>query len=371
MYSVLRNIMAGRQRNYTPRVRSSRPVGESRSTNLPPMTTLPTPVSSSDGWYLPAPLAQRLHEKSAIGKITSDSGIHLTVEEVMYCHWYRHVPLPLPEVAWFEQRLREDPRAALRTIAMDVLRNGGERVVPVCHLKERFSNLHPATWAIRWERQENWTQHQGCSQVRLHHTHDELDWEELYTWVNRVKRDGHVAELCVVDAEFDATVYHLSIEQPQGTHHLFSSLPPGTQKEIQLKCGGAVKIDDGFFLTDTPSWPLTAIGIEHFSGRFLRNEEYRYLLGINESIYDTLFRELANAGLLMRPGFKYGCRWRVYASSIEDEHAPWLVQPSDDAPTNWEGVCLAVRLAEGVNKKWICAKMTSKLPWFLQIERRG
>ena len=57
----------------------------------------------------------------------------------------------------------------------------------------------------------------------------------------------------------------------------------------------------------------------------------------------------------MRPGFKYGCRWRVYSTSVEEDHAPWLMQMEQDAPSNWEGVCLSVRLAEGVNKGWVIA----------------
>ena len=31
------------------------------------------------------------------------------------------------------------------------------------------------------------------------------------------------------------------------------------------------------------------------------------------------------------------------------------MQMEEDAPSNWEGVCLSVRLAEGVNKGWVIA----------------
>ena len=57
----------------------------------------------------------------------------------------------------------------------------------------------------------------------------------------------------------------------------------------------------------------------------------------------------------MRPGFKYGCRWRVYSTPVDVDHAPWLMQMEQDSPQNWEGVCLSVRLAEGVNKGWVVA----------------
>ena len=26
----------------------------------------------------------------------------------------------------------------------------------------------------------------------------------------------------------------------------------------------------------------------------------------------------------MRPGFKYGCRWRVYSTKVEEDHAPYF-----------------------------------------------
>lgn len=96
--------MAGRERKYTPRVRSSRPIGESRSTNKSPATPIPAPESREGGWFLPDPQAQRLHQKSALGHRVDD-GILLTPEEVMFCHWYRHVPLP-GGTGWFDEQVK-------------------------------------------------------------------------------------------------------------------------------------------------------------------------------------------------------------------------------------------------------------------------
>ena len=80
---------------------------------------------------------------------------------------------------------------------------------------------------------------------------------------------------------------------------------------------------------------------------------------------------LASQRLLLRPGFKYGCLWRAYETGISVEHAPWLIQPVHDAPTNWEGICLAVRLAEGVNKRWLCASQFEGDWNFVNIQRSG
>ena len=68
-----------------------------------------------------------------------------------------------------------------------------------------------------------------------------------------------------------------------------------------------------------------------------------------------LYANLIEKKLLCRPGFKYGCRWRVYAESMDEEHAPWLLSPEIEAPKNWDGTCLAVRLAAGFHKTWECA----------------
>ena len=70
-----------------------------------------------------------------------EGGLLLTPEEVLFCHWYRH--LPLPADGWFPTSLKDDTALLRRTIALDVLRNGGERVVPVVHLASRYDNLPP------------------------------------------------------------------------------------------------------------------------------------------------------------------------------------------------------------------------------------
>ena len=360
--------MGGRERKYTPRARSTRPIGEPRTANAPPGQALEAPVQRGEFWFIPEPLSQRLHQKSALGQAT-EGGILLTPEEVMFCHWYRHVPLP-GGPAWFEQRLENDEELAKRTIALDVLRNGGERVVPAVHLQGRFSSLPDRTWAVRWERHEPWTSHHGFSQIRLQRTNDALDWRELSAWVQSVLDMNHVAELCVIDEEFDTTVYHLSMAQPNGNQLLFSQLDVKERKELIEACNKGVDVEGGYFVQHAGAWPLPAVGLQHFSGRYLRGEEYRYLVGRSEQ-EDNLYAALVNAGLLLRPGFKYGCRWRAYEEGIEVAHAPWLVQPESEAPQTWEEVCLAVRLAEGVNKRWICAQHRGDGYSFLNIKRIG
>ena len=221
--------MGGRERKYTPRPKHTANRGAPHGQCTARAGLGSTRSTGRVLVYSRAPFTTA-SPKSALGQAT-EGGILLTPEEVMFCHWYRHVPLPGgPE--WFEQRLEKDEELAKRTIALDVLRNGGERVVPALHLQERFSSLPGRTWAVRWERHEPWTSHHGFSQIRLQRTNDALDWKELSTWVQNVLNMNHVAELCVIDEEFDTTVYHLSMAQPNGNQLLFS-----------IGCEGAKRID--------------------------------------------------------------------------------------------------------------------------------
>ena len=362
------DYMGGRERTYRPRARTTRPIGEGRSANAAPTTPLDPPILRDDGWFVSEPLAHRLHQKSALGQRV-EGGLLLTPEEVLFCHWYRHLPLPKTD-GWFEASLKQDTTLLRRTIALDVLRNGGERVVPAQHLAGRYEQLPQATWAIRWERHEAWSTHPGNTQVRIQRTHDPLDWDELGQWVSDVHGFGHLAELVVIDDEFDTTVYHLSFMQPNGHHLHLGNLNVEQREQVTTWCLEGTPVDGGVFLSSCDEWPLPAFGLPHFSGRFLRTEEREYLLS-GSSASNGLYVALVEAGLLLRPGFKYGCRWRAYEDDIEFAHAPWLIQPRPEAPANWEEVCLAVRLAEGVNKRWLCADQSGDSPLFLNIKRAG
>jgi len=366
MVAVCRRIMARKERTYTPRVRSVRPLGSSLSANAPPSSPHPCPVAMDGLWYIPSPLSQRLHQKSALGQLTADGGILLTIEEVMFSHWYRHVPLP-EQSGWLDDQLSSDGSVLSHVIVMDVMRNGGELVVPACHLEERFPSLPNATWAVRWQRHESWKKHKGFSQIRVQRTHDSIDWNELQQWVVAVLEHGHLPELCVMDDEMDVTVYKLSHEHPTGDQIIVQDLDTSARTLLGQSLAHSVATNGGYFIGIDDNWPLPAFGIPHLSGRFLRQEEFSFLSEDVDS--NTLYSQLAQQRLLLRPGFKYGCKWRAYETDINTEHAPWLVQPVELAADTWEGVCLSVRLAEGVNKRWLCA-IDEKNSWkFLNIQR--
>ena len=293
-------------RKSKPRSRPTRPIGLSNGGS--PSKPNPIPVEKNGGWFLPAPLSNRLYQKSALGK-PIEGGIILTEEEVMFCHWHRHVPL---EDNWVEERISNDPNFPYKSVAYDVVRSAGEKVVPV-----------DGKW-MRWSRESHPTKGKSVAEVRWSRAKEEFSIDDILDWAESLKSTGLKGEMAIVDDEMDVTMYRIDLIEPTG------DLSPATAEHHPL------------------------LGVEHLSRKFLRQDEIDWLEGVENPVSD-LFGELNSRGLLMRPGFKYGCRWRVYTTPVEDNHAPWLMQMEGDAPSNWEGVCLSVRLAEGVNKGWIIA----------------
>ncbi len=316
--SLCGTTMSGGRRS-KPRVRPTRPIG--LSDDGAPTRLNETPQPHEDGWFIPAPLSNRLYQKSALGK-PIDGGIILTDEEVMFCHWHRHIPL---DEGWVDQRLKENPDFAYKAVAFDVVRNAGEKVVP-----------KGDRW-LRWNRESHPSKGGAEAVVRWATTKEKLDIGELLNWAQGLSDEGMLAELAIVDEEMDVTMYRLSLIDPKGI------VTPAT----------------------TESHPL--LGVEHLSRKFLRDDELDWINGVDNKV-TNLFGELNSRGLIMRPGFKYGCRWRVYSTPVDVDHAPWLMQIEDDAPSDWEGVSLSVRLAEGVNKGWVVALLRDD--WnFLLIRR--
>ena len=132
-------------RKSKPRTRPTRPIGLTGEGS--PVKSNSPPDKHELGWFIAAPLSNRLYQKSALGK-PIDGGIILTEEEIMFCHWHRHVPLT---EGWVDDRLSEDPNFVYKSVAYDVVRSAGEKVVPVDERWLRWSReSHP--FVFRHER---------------------------------------------------------------------------------------------------------------------------------------------------------------------------------------------------------------------------
>ena len=105
--------MAGR--DLRPRPRPQRPLG---SRPEGPRERWAPPEEHEQGWVVPAKLGQRLYEKSRLGQRLQDGRVVLSPEEVLFCHWNRHLALPFD--GWLETALNKDPHLLQRAVVLDV-----------------------------------------------------------------------------------------------------------------------------------------------------------------------------------------------------------------------------------------------------------
>ena len=365
--AVIRPVNMGRQsRKYNPRTRTKRPVGLQIDADQSPGK--PHPMASKVGhrWFLPNPLGARLHQKSGLG-ILIKNGVSLLPIEILFCHWNRHVPIT---DEWVSEIISEDPDFIAKSVVFDVSRSGGEIVIP----SENCSNLAYASnsFAIKWSRNQSHFKSKPISQVRWFWASSDVDWDELRAWVDEVIQQDCIPEVFVIDDEMDITMYRLSYEVLSGNQRTWSDLSNIEIDNISTTMSMRKLTQSGCYLPDAKNWPLNSIGIEHLSGINLRHEEISYInskLDNHANTEDELTSYLIDVGCILRPGFKYGCKWRVYDDQVSKSHAPWLLQPNSEAPVSWEKLCLAVRLAEGVHKKWICGFGSDDNWKFLNIKR--
>ena len=294
------------------------------------------PTKSGELWKIDPPLSTRLYEKSALGQRLEDGSITITASEVLFCHWHRHVPLP--NASWLESELEKNPRLIYEAIILDVGRNGGEMIVPSIHRP----NIEHNAWAVRWHRDRNHLKDGYQSSVSIATTHDALDWNNLLVWCRQSKELGVDSELFVIDDELDVTMYKIDLINPSGDLS-WEGLVESDKTNFLNQWADRTHTESGSYVALKTPWEWQQIGVEHMSGRVLRKEEDSFIEQIivqNEppSEDTLLMNDLLNRGLLLRPGFKYGCRWRVYDGDLNESHAPWLIQPHKEAASTWEGV---------------------------------
>tara|TARA_B000000532_G_scaffold81218_1_gene64800 strand:- start:7638 stop:8765 length:1128 start_codon:yes stop_codon:yes gene_type:complete len=326
------------------------------------------PTKVGDKWLVTGSIGSRLWNKSAIG-ILNEEGNLLTPEEVLFCHWHRH--LPIPNKNWLEDVLKVDELLLHRASAINRIREPGDVLVLV---ENSNLNYSPESWALRWNRGEHPTKSEPVSEVRWVNNSSEINWTSIFEWAKSVEKNGRLAEILVVDGEFDVTAYRLKITNPRGNLNPPSKLSEDDFRIILEGWEQKIPSGNGFWLPITPdSMPLPQLGVPQASGIWLAEIEKIWLDSIletkNLSEIPEIFGELLERGLWPRPGFKYGCRWRVYSNEISSQHAPWLIVPNSESPKNWNEACLAARLAAGVNKSWLCAIKINEKISFIELCR--
>lgn len=315
-------------------------------------------IAEEGGWKVEPPISSRLWQKSALGKTIEGGAVLLSPAEALFCHWHRNLALPKN---FMTEMLATNQRFLHEAVAIEAIRSGGE-ILSICVEDSPHGNLQCAnTWGMRWERISHPSKDLPVSQVRWFISSDDLDLVDLQSWVRDVEKMGQRAEVVVVDSEYYSTIYHLSSPDPRG-----KLKPPS---EIQAPVLGE-EVD---YFIQYENWPLPNIGVSQAGGISLDSTEKKwlenYLQGTEHTGDSYLLNELLERGLLARPGFKYGCKWRVYDDDISKSHAPWLMSIESEMPRSWEEACLRARLSAGVNKKWVCIQQSPDGASFLSIER--
>jgi tRNA-intron endonuclease len=73
------------------------------------------------------------------------------------------------------------------------------------------------------------------------------------------------------------------------------------------------------------------------------------------------YRDLRRRGLVVRTGFKYGTHFRLYDTDPESSHARYLLHAVPKGYTStWPEISRAVRLAHGVRKEMLLARVATK-----------
>ena len=335
------------------------------ATVTPGGSRLPVPVPRDEDWVVLGGAANRLWERGCFGRPIRD-GILLTTAEVLNAHRLRG--LPLPHEDWLAEALNNHPELLFECEVLDALRFPGEKVVLAANLNAANAVLlDPNSWALRWSRNVKPKEAEPLAEIRWFKASDGIDWGELAEWALNVESGGRIAELLIVDEEHGVVTYRCSFHNPEGplTGPLHG-LDNEQRRVISHAWSKSIETDGGYWLNlSREQWPISGMGISLENGVWISELESRVVSRIVNPTMPSptgemgnrmgILADLLSRGLAIRSGFKYGTRWRVYSGLVGGEHAPWLVVPLDEAPTDWGGACLAARLAAGVNKHWLCA----------------
>lgn len=296
-------------------------------------------------WRYGGAAADRLWHKSAIGRPAGDSVLELTPAETLFVHHHRNVDLPSEN--WLGSALAVSGDLLQEYAVLEALRVPGNKVVLAENVESIGHTVEGETWGARWASDAHPRDSGAEAEVRWFHESDSLDAGGLLDWATRVSEAGRIAEVLVVDAELSVVTYRVSscdprgIESKSGVVALLGSLEGGVSS-----AGGR--------LYSAEAWPTSQLGVPSEAGIYVDEITCELIEGFTPlSDAARILADLLERGLVMRPGFKYGTRWRCYDKPLGQDHAPYLVVLPSEAPRDWGGACLASRLAAGVNKIWL------------------
>ncbi len=209
-----------------------------------------------------------------------------------------------------------------------------------------------------------------------------FDLEELRDTAGRAGSVGKGLMLALVDEEGDLTYYELDVLDPRGglEHRAPAARGRGValeervvvfEKELAASlraahygrpAGKALQLSllEAVFLEEEGLLELQAARtgqpVSHAAlFRKARQSQPDFDLRLRA------YRDLRRRGLVVRTGFKYGTHFRLYDSDPETSHARYLLHAVPKGYTStWPEMSRAVRLAHGVRKEMLLARVASK-----------
>jgi tRNA-intron endonuclease len=206
-----------------------------------------------------------------------------------------------------------------------------------------------------------------------------FDVEEMAAFVRRAEELGKLVMLALVDEEGDLTYYDVSTADPSGT---LVSGPPAVKGRALLFEERALVFDDElaselrkahYGRTTGKALQLSLIeaayleeegALKPVSARTGKPVSHASLMrsgGAAQPDFELrlkAYRDLRRRGLVVRTGFKYGTHFRLYDTDPERSHARYLLHAVPKGYFGgWPEVSRAVRLAHGVRKEMLLARV--------------
>ncbi len=216
-------------------------------------------------------------------------------------------------------------------------------------------------------------------------------FHDLFEDAERSEKTRKELLLAVVDEEGDLTYYRASTGAPHGTDQ---PRPTVTAEGLLLEdrvlvmdeAIGGVLHSQGFFgkkigrtlqLSLIETAHLMQMGALHISypktGKRMTQGAFKKRAAQIQPDFELRLKaydDLRNRGLVVKTGFKYGSHFRVYDGDPEGHHSKYLVHAVPwDYETIWPEMSRAVRLAHGVKKDILFARITKKQVDYLKLRR--
>ena len=209
-----------------------------------------------------------------------------------------------------------------------------------------------------------------------------FDLEELRRTAVRASSVGKGLMLALVDEEGDLTYYEMDVLEPRGA--MTGGLPESNGRGVVLEervlvfekelsdalrrahygrpAGKALQLSllEAVFLEESGILELQAAK----TGQPVSRSALLRKAHSSQPDFDLrlrAYRDLRRRGLVVRTGFKYGTHFRLYDTDPENSHARFLLHAVPKGYTStWPEVSRAVRLAHGVRKEMLLARVASK-----------